>query len=157
MRILSLIAVLTLLTGCQRPPRPADGLAVTPDEFRGLQWLSGRWDGTGPDTLSFWESYLFLDDSTIRSYTWADSTFTQISDSSLLTLREGRVISGSGERWHVLTRWDRGGLRFEPRGKATNAFTWRPIDSSSWIAILTWTDADGKPQARRYSMRRHQL
>lgn len=157
MRTLSLIAVLALLSGCQRQPQAADGLTVTQEQFSEMRWISGRWEGTGSDSTTFRESYLFVDDSTIKSITWADTSFTEVKDSSFLTLRQGQVTSGSGDfRW-VLTRWDRAGLRFAPRGKAVNRFIWRPVDAYTWIATLTWTDAEGKEQARVYTMRRWQL
>jgi len=157
MRLLALLAFLACLPGCR--PKAADGMTVTPEEFARLDWLAGKWigSGTGSDSSSFRESYVFLDDSTIRSYTWADTGYTQIKDSSDLKLRSGGVTSGSGDfRW-VLTRWDRFGLRFEPRGKAVNTFLWRYVDDQTWIATLRWTDRDGKPQQKVYTMRRWQL
>lgn len=158
MRILPLIAVLALLPGCRLFERKAaDGLTVSLEQFSQLKWIEGRWEGTGPDSVTFRESYIFLDDSTIKSITWADTSFTQVSDSSFLTLRELQVTSGAGDHRWVLTRWDRFGLRFEPRGKAANIFVWRRIDDYNWLATLTWTDAEGKRQQRVYTMRRWQL
>jgi hypothetical protein len=160
MRIVPLIAVLTLLSGCRffdRQPQAADGATITLEQFGQLQWLSGRWVGTGSDSSTFRESYLFLDDSTIKSVTWADTSFTQVGDSSFLTLRGGQVTSGGGDHRWVLTRWDRFGLHFDPRGKAGNSFVWRPIDAYTWIATLSWTDAQGAKKERVYTMRRYQL
>lgn len=132
-------------------------MTLTLEEFGDLRWLEGRWIGTGSDSSSFRESYHFVDDSTIRSYTWADTTYTQVKDSSEIAFRHGGVTSGSGEMYWVLTRWDRFGLRFEPRGTATNLFVWRLVDGMNWIATLTWTDAAGKKQQRVYTMQRWQL
>jgi hypothetical protein len=158
MRIASLITLLFLLSGCRFFQRQAeDGMTVTAEQFGELQWLAGRWVGVGPDSVPFAEIYVLADDSTFKTFNWKDTTFTQLSDSSALTLRRGQVSSGSGESRWVLTRWDRFGLRFEPRGKATNTFVWRPLDGSTWLATLTWIDADGKKQERVYTMRRWQL
>ena len=155
MRRLALFALLALLPGCQ--PKAADGMTVTLEEFGRLQWLAGKWTGTASDGSTFHESYVFLNDSTIRSYTWADTGFTQLSDSSDLTLRHGGVSSGSGDLRWVLTSWDRFGLRFEPRGKAVNTFLWRYVDDYTWIATLRWQDREGKRQEKVYTMRKWQL
>ena len=132
-------------------------MTVTAEEFQGLYWLAGRWVGMGPDSVPFAEIYVLVDDSTFKTFSWSDTNLTQLSDSSTLSLRRGQVSSGSGEARWVLTRWDRFGLRFEPRGKAVNTFIWRQIDGYTWLATLKWTDAKGGAQARVYTMRRWQL
>jgi hypothetical protein len=155
MRRLAFLALLAILPGCR--PKAADGMTVTTEEFGRLVWLAGRWIGTGSDSTIFHESYAFIDDSTIRSYTWADTGYTQVKDSSELALRHGGVSSRSGDfRW-VLTSWDRFGLRFEPRAKAANTFLWRYVDDYTWVATLRWTGQDGKQQEKVYTMRRWQL
>lgn len=157
MRNLLLILLFATLSACHWQPRAPDGTTVSLDDFRGLKWIEGKWIGSGTDSSLFAESYEYLDDSTIISRTWSDTSFAQVSDSSFLSLRHGGVTSGSGDfRW-VLARWDRTGLHFEPRGKAGNAFVWFQESASSWTATLTWNDAEGKPQKRVYLMRRYQL
>lgn len=73
----------------QSPP-PA---LVTRTQFAGLRWLAGRWHGVGFGPLasvgSFYEGYEFVDDSTMRMYTYSDSTFTRATDSTRFELRGG--------------------------------------------------------------------
>jgi hypothetical protein len=148
------LAVITACTSTKPPAFPTAPVTVTTAQFQSLGWLAGRWHGTGAG-MSFYESYAVLDDSTIQAFGWSDSTFAQATDSSQLRLRSGQVSRGRGEEArYVATAWDSTALHFEPRGGATNAFTWRKESADAWVATLTWTDNEGKAQGRVYKMAR---
>ena len=150
--------MLLALTACQREtartaeetPEP---MRVTPGEFRSLTWLEGRWRGTLNDTAPFYEGYRFVDDSTLRSVTYADSMGRQVSDSGQITLRGGHIMSGDSARGYVVTALDSSSVHFKPVGAARNAFTWRRESDGTWTATLTWRDASGRPAERVYVMR----
>jgi hypothetical protein len=161
MRHLFCLFLPALLAGCQRedaPPPPPPESSVTPlqvdaRQLRSLVWLEGMWRGTQSDTAPFFERYRYLDDSTIGTWTYADSLGTQVVDSGSIRLRSGIVTSGDSARGYVLTALDSSSAHFEPRGAAVNAFTWRRMSESSWSATLTWRDAAGQPIERIYVMR----
>lgn len=150
-----------VLIGCQReeaspPPSPAP--AATPlqtdaRQFRSLTWLEGMWRGTQSDTAPFFERYQFQDDSTISTWSYADSLATQVVDSGKIRLRAGTVVSGDSARGYVLTALDSVSAHFEPQGAAVNAFSWQRTSETSWTATLTWRDVNGQTIERVYVMR----
>ena len=150
------LMLLVILAGC-RPDaeRAAESLPlhITPAEFRSLAWLEGRWRGTQNDSNPFFEEYRFADDSTIRSLTLADSAWTRVSDSGQIRLRGGIVTTGDSASGYTLTALDSASAHFEPRGRASNAFTWRRLPDGTWSATLNWRDASGRPAERVYIMR----
>lgn len=154
------ILAFVLLAGCQQKEEPAPSERVEPtpmpvsvEQFRSLAWLEGRWRGTLADTMPFFERYQFQDDSTMGTWTFADSLRTQVSDSGWIRLRNGTVTSGDSARGYVLTALDSASAHFKPRGAASNAFTWRKTSDSSWTATLTWRDRSGQAMERIYVMR----
>lgn len=161
MRYFVLPFLLPLLAGCQSedtPPPPPPASSLTPlqvdaRQLRSLSWLEGFWRGTQADTAPFFERYRFLDDSTIGTWSYADSLASQVVDSGLIRLRQAIVTSGDSARGYVLTTLDSASAHFEPKGAAVNAFTWRRMSESSWRATLTWRDASGQPVERVYVMR----
>lgn len=132
-------------------PTPAP---VTLEQFQGLRWLQGNWRGAEAGDQPFFESYLFLDDSTIRSFTYTDSTFRQAGDSGVVTWRGGvaRVLGGPAS-W-VATRFDSSGVHFEPEHGAGNSFDWILGDHDHWTASLTWPGSGNPPRIRTYQMTR---
>ena len=139
------------------PPPPADDpvpAVVNAADLQGLRWLEGSWRGTGEAGNPFYEAYRFLNDSTIQSRTFTDSTLTQAGDSSLIVLSNGELTSrGGGMEW-VATEIDTGRVHFEPRGNARNAFTWTRESPTRWTALLRWVDADGASREMLYRMER---
>src|SRR5688500_3220953 len=107
-------------------PQPADpGIPVKLSDFRKLKFIEGNWRGTGY-SKPFYESYRFLNDSTIESASYTDSTFTRKEPGgALIVYRGGRVYDEGqgGYRW-ALTRLDGGSFHFGPAARATNSFIW---------------------------------
>jgi hypothetical protein len=134
---------------------PIDSGTYTTADFRSLRWIEGRWRGFMQDGNKFYESYRFLDDSTIVKNEYPDSTFGRASGESRIMLRRG-VISDEGERSrYVATRLDSAGIDFAPQGgTARNYFTWAREDSTKWNATLRWKDAEGRPQTVMYALHR---
>ena len=152
------VLALVLLAGCRKAEAPTrdalvEPMPVTVAQFRSLAWLEGRWRGTLSDTAPFFERYQFQDDSTMGTWTFADSLGTQVSDSGWIRLRNGIVTSGDSARGYVLTALESSSAHFKPRGAASNAFTWRRTSDSSWTATLTWRNASGQAMERIYVMR----
>jgi hypothetical protein len=144
--------------GCSRPDRsglrPVQPASVTLDQFQALRVLQGTWRGSEAGGTPFYESYVFLDDSTIRSFGYPDSTFAQAKDSSTVALAGGQVTSVGGSAVWVATRFDSNIIRFEPRRGATNSFTWTIHSRDAWTALLEWSEQDGKPRSLVYQMQR---
>ena len=160
MRRLFCLLLLSLVSGCQpkEPDPPSPAPAATPlqtdaRQFRSLTWLEGMWRGTQSDTAPFFERYQFQDDSTIGTWSYADSLATQVVDSGKIRLRAGIVVSGDSARGYVLTALDSVSAHFEPQGAAVNAFTWQRTSETSWTATLTWRDVNGQAIERIYVMR----
>jgi hypothetical protein len=137
--LLALFALPRSATAQQQPP-----LRVTAAQFRSLHWLEGRWRGARADGPPFYESYAFLDDSTIAARTFADSGFSQATDSSEIRLRGGEVVNQSGQRRWAATAVDSIRVRFTPVAHAHNMFTWRRESADTWTATLRWPAAVGR-------------
>jgi hypothetical protein len=155
--IVTLLAAVAV-TACSRPEGPSLPVAipapVSLDQFQTLHWLEGTWRGTGPAVNPFYESYRYLNDSTIRSFNYPDSTFAEARDSGTIAWRSGQVTSGdSGVSW-VATRFDSLSLRFDPQRGATNSFTWTLESPTQWTALLEWRDSTGAERQRTYQMER---
>lgn len=134
--------------------RPAVPGTYTTTEFQRLRWLDGRWRGRTEDDKAFFEQYRFLDDSTIAMHAFADSTFTQASDSSRILLRGGTVVSQSASARWVAERLDTLGVEFAPDSGATNYFAWSKESPNSWTATLRWMDKEGKARRVAYALQR---
>lgn len=157
-----------LLAACARDPGADTGTArgsgaaasantiaavrVTVDEFGRLRWLEGRWRGAEGAGAPFFESYRFVDDSTIQQYTHADSTFGAVSDSGLIRLRGDTVTSGWPVPRYVATAISADSVHFAALPGASNDFTWRSRGHGIWTARLTW-DSAGVARERIYEMR----
>ena len=133
------------------PPRAA---TFTADDFRGLSWIEGPWRGFLTDGSTFYERYAFLDDSTVMVRQFADSTLTQATDSSRLTLRAGTIANDAGAARWVATRLDSAGADFSPLRGATSQFTWVRESPTRWDVTMRWTDESGTPQTRVSALHR---
>ena len=150
-----LLAGMVAAAACGDEPEPPPGsvadapipAVVTAADLQRLRWLEGSWRGTGETGNPFYEAYRFLNDSTIQSRTFTDSTLTQAADSSLIVLSRGELTSrGGGMEW-VATEIDSARVHFEPRKNARNAFTWTRESPTRWTALLRWVDAElGHPE-----------
>ena len=134
-------------------PAPTPGAFATTD-FAKLRWLEGRWRGFMPDGGKFYESYVLENDSTIIKYSYADTTFRNPSDRSVIALRGTTVSNDSenGAHW-VVTRIDSTGADFAPARGATNHFTFTREDATKWTASLRWTE-NGQPKTVVYALHR---
>jgi hypothetical protein len=138
------------------PPSPAGARAapatVTPADFQALRWIEGTWRGSGGGVDAFYERYELVDDSTLRRYSFADSTLGAVSDSARIGLRGNHVLDPiHAPEWQV-TSFDSTSWRFESIGHAGRAFTWRRETADSWTAILESRDAGGNPQQHVYTL-----
>ncbi len=129
----------TVATAEITPPAPTP-VAVSPAQFLELKWIEGDWRGTGGNIGPFYERYRFADDSTIRQYTFRDSTLAHVTDSSTTRLRNGIVLSGSKVAEWQATTVDSVSWHFEPARGAHNVFTWTREPEGGWTASLTWPD-----------------
>lgn len=137
----------------REPPLPpgVTPARVTLEQFRALRWFEGRWTGIAPDSSLFYEAYRVVDDSTMRSYQFADSVIRPPTDSGTIALRGGRVTSGDGTARWVLTRIDSVSVRFESARQANSGFEWRRTGPGAWEARL-FHDSAGVATERRYRM-----
>lgn len=149
-----LLAAALVLSACaEHEPLPPGVIAakVTADQFRTLRWYQGRWVGLAPDSSLFYEAYRVEDDSTIRSYQFADSATRPPTDSGTIALRNGRVTSGDAEARWVVTRIDSVSVRFESTRQPNSGFEWRRVGLGAWEARLFY-DSAGVATERTYRM-----
>jgi hypothetical protein len=155
---LSLLFLVTVFLACSPADRPTEDrpmpARISLDQFQALRWLQGTWRGSEAGAHFFFESYAFLDDSTIKSFSYPDSTFALADDSSLIALRNGEVTSSEGSATWILTGLDSTGVRFKPLRNAKNSFVWTLESRSAWAARLSWRDSTGTVQERTYQMER---
>ena len=133
-------------------PPPVPGTFAAAD-FAKLRWLEGRWRGFMPSGDKFYESYTLENDSTIVKHSYADTTFTNPSDRSVISLR-GTTVANEGEgARYVVTRIDSTGADFAPERGATNYFTFTREGPTQWSASLRWTE-NGQPKSVVYALHR---
>ena len=139
-----LAAILFLaVVACSKDKVPAPGAptSVTPAQvaladFAHLSYLEGSWRGQPASGAPFYERYARLDDSTITSYTFSDSTFQAASDSGQIGWRAGEVRTGSSPRGWVATVWSVDSVRFESE-HGGNSFVWIRKSADAWEARLS--------------------
>jgi hypothetical protein len=137
----------------QTPGAPAAAMPThfTTAEFNHLRYLEGTWIGTMPNGNPFYESYHFINDSTILKGGHTDSTFHTKSDSSLIILRNGAVID-SGSTSSTAEKLDSTVVDF--RSGPTYHFSWTREGPDAWTARLFAKQADGTERVTTYPMRR---
>lgn len=137
------------------PPVPAAIVPATAStsDVQGLHWLVGRWRGIDPTGRSapFYESYQVVSDALISGNTWADSTFTRVTDTSFIQLSGSEIVTSSQG---VVTKIDGHSVHFESRRPGGNAYTWTRDNADQWTAVLTWSGPDSVPQTKTYIMTR---
>lgn len=122
------------------------------DEFRQLQWIAGRWLGSGGAYPAFYEEYRVVDDSTIQMRAFSDSTFTAATDSSWIELRNGGMRSRSENRESVVVALSPDSVRFARPGSTAGGHTFTRVSADEWRATLHPQSAGGQPTV--YIMRR---
>lgn len=152
---LLLLAALIAVGACAAkdvPPPPAPAARVSAAQFGQLRWLEGRWRGAEEAGAPFFESYRFLDDSTIASYSYSDSTFATVTDSGRIEFRGDSVTSGWPVAERVATALDSASIAFSAPARGGNTFSWHLEAPGAWTARLAW-DSAGIARTRVYSMR----
>ena len=154
-KILSLLLVAaacgqTAPRGDAAPPAsaavsPATPAAVSASGFQSLRWVVGKWRGMQPDGAAFYERYRFENDSTIRSYTYADSVGTVPTDSGEIVLRAGQVTTGSGAARWVVDELTANRVSFAPLAGVQNSFVWERTSTDAWTATLRWPASGDRP------------
>lgn len=108
---------------------------VSTEAFEALRWIEGSWVGTGGEE-PFYESYTFVNDTTIRTRSYIDSTFSFAADSGFVTLSDSVLTLTGGEGVWVASEIDSAHVHFEPRLNALNNFTWTRESPRTWRAVL---------------------
>lgn len=135
---LAAVAAALACTGIDGPRvEPAQ---VTPSAFGELRWLEGQWRGTATGATAgekpFFEGYRFVDDSTVVTHHYPDSTMATVTDTGVVMLRDGEVVHRGGDATWVATRVDSAAIEFGPREGASNSFTWARQSRDVWVATL---------------------
>ena len=151
MRSLIHLTCAALLAGCATSPENHHMFSVA--DFAHLRFLEGRWEGIGPDGTRFYEQYSFPRTEEMRSTRFADATFAQPQDGSLVALDGGRVVS----TWQTFT-WEASELApgkacFTPLN-APSAFCWERVSDAEARVTQRWTDEHGRPQQYVVQLRR---
>jgi hypothetical protein len=123
------------------------------DDFQRLRYLEGTWRGTLPNGKFFYESYHFVDDSTILQGGHTDSTFRVKSDSSRFVFRGGEVIDSSGTTYHAASL-DSNSVDFRADLDPKNHFVWTRESPDAWTARLHSIGPDGAERVTTYPMKR---
>lgn len=147
--------LLLALVGCSQgksaPPAGPAAAAVAQADFQHLSYLAGSWRGQPVSGNPFFERYVPLNDSTINSFTFADSTFQAATDSGQIRWSNGQVRSGSSPSDWIATGWTADSVRFERADGTGNAFVWIRRSTDAWEARLT---SPRSPSATIYQMTR---
>lgn len=128
--------------GAANAPRPA---AVPRDGMAQLAWIVGRWRGSGGGYAAFFEQYDVVDDSTMRRYTFRDSTFTAIEDSARFEFRGGRLTQVRGGRGFPAILFARDSVQFAPASGPGNTSRWVRLDRDNWRAVIQPADPARAP------------
>ena len=118
----------------------------TPADLAHMQFLEGRWKGTGPDAKPFFEAYDFPDPATFRSRRYPDAQFSTPSDGSTVTFQDGQIISRWGEYTWKAVKITSQQACFEPLN-APSSFCWRRTGDTTAEVVQRWTDQNGREQS----------
>ncbi|HET9426622.1 MAG TPA: hypothetical protein VFO55_14765 [Gemmatimonadaceae bacterium] len=122
-------------------------------DFGHLRYLEGQWRGTMPGGRPFYESYRFLNDSTILRGSHTDSTYSTKSDSALIVFRAGAVIDSGSAVFHA-TKLDSSVVDFRADVDPRRGFTWTRESADAWTARILSAAPDGTERVTIYPMRR---
>lgn len=122
-------------------------------DFAHLRFLEGQWQGVGPDGSPFHEGYVFPSDTEMRSIRYADDSFSEAVDGSVVKLEEGTVTSTWQQFTWRATQLSPGKACFEPVD-APSAFCWERVSDSEVRVLQKWSDDQGNPQQYVVSLRR---
>lgn len=131
MRRLLFVATGLLLLPSRRASAQDPAASVSFERFRQLRWVVGSWKGSGGNYPAFYESYDIVDDSTLRRYSWSDSTFTRAQDSARFEWRGGRLSQVRNGRSFPALRFTGDTVQWQPPSA-----TWIRTSKDVWTAIL---------------------
>jgi hypothetical protein len=131
------------------PAQPAPAKFALAD-MRSLRYLEGVWKGTMPNGKAFYESYHFLNDSTIAQAGHTDSTFKTKSDSSMIMFRNGAVVD-SGGTVSTAEKLDSNAVDF--RASPSYHFVWSRQGNDAWTATI-YSKQAGAERVTTYPMKR---
>lgn len=147
-----LLALVTLVACAGEVPAVSTPTAkVSVTDFGRLRWIEGRWRGAQQGGAPFYEAYRFQDDSTMWSYSFADSTMRTPRDSSIIAFRGDTVTSGDPIAWRAV-HLDSVSVQFVRVGEESSGFRWTYVGPGAWTARLTF-DSAGVAASRVYDMR----
>ena len=131
------------------PAQPAPAKFALTD-LNNLRYLEGVWKGTMPNGNAFYESYHFMNDSTILRAGHTDSTLRRKSDSSYIVFRNGAVID-SGSTISTAEKLDSAMVDF--RASPSYHFVWARQGNDAWTATIHSTQSGGD-RVTTYPMKR---
>ena len=123
--------------------RPA---ALGASDFAHLRFLEGTWQGAAPDGTIFRDRYAFSSDTSLTSQRLADDPTSAPTDSSTVSLEDGRIVSRWGEFSWTASEVRDGFVAFEPVGETPGSFSWKRVTADRVDVEQRWTDADGRKQ-----------
>ena len=124
-----------------------------PSALDDLQFLEGRWTGTGPDGKPFYEAYRRVDANTLVSERYEDETFGRVVDGSTVSWEDGVVTSRWGDFSWRAEEIRPGFAQFAPVD-APSTFTWRMVDADTTEVTQRWTDDNGVEQTYALELKR---
>lgn len=108
--------------------RTQDSANHTAADLQALRYLEGDWRGSGYEGGPFYESYRFVNDSTIEMTAWTDSTMTAEGKRSQYMLRDGVIRTSDGAR---LVTVDEDGHHFQGQ---SYRWTFKQLSPDRWTA-----------------------
>jgi hypothetical protein len=108
--------------------RTQDAADHTTADLQALRYLDGDWRGSGYEGGPFYESYRFVNDSTIEMTAWTDSTMTAEGKKSQYMLRDGVIRTSDGAR---LVSVDEDGHHFQG---PSSRWTFKQVSPDRWTA-----------------------
>ena len=128
-RFIGIMAAALLACACAGDAQDdVDTSRHTTTDFQALRYLEGDWRGSGSTDGPFYETYRFVNDSTIEMTGWTDSTMTAAADQSRYLLRDGAIRTEDGAR---LVRVDDEGHHFQGD---SYGWTFRQVGPDRWTA-----------------------
>ena len=122
-------------------------------DFNSLRYLEGTWKGMQSNGNAFYESYHFVNDSTIFQANHTDSTFRKKSDSSLIIFRDGVVVdSNFNGKMYTAEKLDLNLVDFRAGPDYHFAFTRESNDA--WTATLYRKEPSGVETTTVYRLKR---
>jgi hypothetical protein len=125
------LALLVGLAAAVHASAQDQAASISFERFKQLRWIVGSWKGSGGSYAAFYESYDMVDDSTMRRYSWSDSTFTRAQDSARFELRGGRLAQVRNGRSFPALRFTGDTVQWQPPSA-----TWIRTSKDGWTAIL---------------------